>query len=273
MAKGTTKKTEKPTPTEVVVVDVRELPAVQERENASVEGFIEKAIAQNVPVETLERLLAVRRELKADHAKEAFIAAMANFQRECPVIVKDKAVLDKYGKLRYKYAPMDSIINQVREYIGKNGLSYTIDVTNEAGILTAVVKITHILGHSETSSFQVPIDKDGFMSAPQKYAAASTFAKRYALNNALGILTGDEDTDAADLDGGVNAEEPTKPAKVLDDTNPALATYKKQLEACRTLDELGTAWANLPIQAKNSLKGLKDELKAMISQETVIIPE
>ena len=34
------------------------------------------------------------------------------------------------------------------------------------------------------------------MSGSQQNAAANTFSKRYALCNALGILTGDEDTDA-----------------------------------------------------------------------------
>ncbi len=62
--------------------------------------------------------------------------------------------------------------------------------------MIATCKITHILGHSETSTFEAPIDKDSYMSAPQQYAAASTFAKRYAFCNALGILTGDEDNDA-----------------------------------------------------------------------------
>jgi hypothetical protein len=40
---------------------------------------------------------------------------------------------------------------------------------------------------------------DGYMTAPQKYASAQTFAKRYALCNVLGISTGDEDTDATDV--------------------------------------------------------------------------
>lgn len=260
--------------TDVTVIEAETLPSVQAQETSSVEGFIEKAIAQGATVETLEKLLAMRKELKAEHAKEAFIAAMSKFQAECPVIKKDKEVLDKYGKHRYNFAPMDSIVSQIKEPLGRNGLSYTVDTTNKDGLLTAVCKITHILGHSEISSFEVPIDKDSYMSAPQKYAAASTFAKRYAFQNALGILTGDQDTDAADLPGGVNApEEPKQAATPLDAGNPALATYKKQLESCRTLDELGTAWANLPIQAKNSLKDLKDDLKAMISEETTVVPD
>lgn len=169
------------------------------KETASVETFISQAIAQNLPVETMERLFALREKVKAEQGKEAFIAAMSQFQSECPVIVKDKNVYEKGSttRIRYKYAPIDSIVNQVRPFLGKNGLSYTVDLLNKDGLLTAICKVTHVLGHSETSSFEVPIDKDSYMSAPQQYAAASTFAKRYAFCNALGIMTGDEDTDAS----------------------------------------------------------------------------
>jgi len=73
-------------------------------------------------------------------------------------------------------------------------------VVNEPGFITAVCKITHNLGHSEESAFRIPIDTEGYMSAPQKYASALTFAKRYAFCNALGILTGEDDFDATDVE-------------------------------------------------------------------------
>jgi pyruvate/2-oxoglutarate/acetoin dehydrogenase E1 component len=57
-----------------------------------VEGLIEKAIVNNVPVDTMERILAMRRELKAEVAKEEFDRSMAKFQSECPVITKTKEV-------------------------------------------------------------------------------------------------------------------------------------------------------------------------------------
>jgi hypothetical protein len=183
--------------TEAVVVQ-ENAPAVQDKAVASVETWITTAIESNMPVETLERLFGLRKEYKAEIAREAFTEAMAQFQSKCPVIEKKKIVKDKFGKERYKYAPIDQIDEQTREARTGAGLSFATDVVNEDGYITAVVKVTHVLGHSETSSFRVPIDKDAFMSAPQKVAAAMTFAKRYAFCNAFGILTGDEDTDAVE---------------------------------------------------------------------------
>jgi ERF superfamily len=46
------------------------------------------------------------------------------------------------------------------------------------------------------------------MTAPQKYASALTFAKRYSLINILGIATGDEDTDATDVGKEKGAKSP-----------------------------------------------------------------
>jgi hypothetical protein len=97
------------------------------------------------------------------------------------------------------YAPLDTIVTQVRPILAKYGLSYAIETAQDANTITAICKVTHTMGHTEQSSFTVPVDKEGYMTAPQKIASALTYAKRYAFTNVLGILTGDEDTDATDV--------------------------------------------------------------------------
>lgn len=166
----------------------------------SVDTFISQAIAGNLPVETMEKLFSLREKVKAEQAKEAFVSALSGFQSECPVIEKKKKVMNKDGvSVRYQYAPLDVIVEQIKTPLAKYGFSYTWDVKNETGFITAVATITHKLGHSQTSEFKIPIDTEGYMTAPQKYASALTFAKRYSLVNALGISTGEEDTDATDV--------------------------------------------------------------------------
>lgn len=165
-----------------------------------VDSFIQQAISSNLPIETMEKLLALRDSEKAKWAKEQYVRAISSFQGSCPVIEKSKIVKNKDNSIRYKYAPLDSIVSQVKGLLKDNGLSYTINSGVKDGMLNATVTITHIDGHGESSSFEIPIDKEGFMTAPQKYASAQTFAKRYAFCNALGILTGEEDTDATDVE-------------------------------------------------------------------------
>lgn len=172
--------------------------------------FITQAIEKGLPVETMERLFSLREKVKAEQAREAFVRALSMFQKDCPVIEKTKKVLNKDGRtIRYQYAPLDVIVEKIKEPLAQYGLSYNWDVTNEPGFITAIAKVTHEFGHSEVSRFQVPVDTEGYMTAPQKYASALTFAKRYSLCNVLGISTGDEDTDATD----VNKEPDVKSVK------------------------------------------------------------
>lgn len=170
--------------------------AVQVRAPNSIDDLISQAVANKTPVETMERLFNLRKEVKAEVAKEAFVKAVADFQDECPVIEKKKKVTGKEGKLRYMFAPLDSIVEQIKKPLKNAGLSYRWETGNEEKAVNAICIVTHALGHSEQSSFSVPIDPEGYMSAPQRYAAALTFAKRYSLCNVLGISTADEDTDA-----------------------------------------------------------------------------
>jgi len=180
-----------------------------------VEKILLTAIEKNTPVDTMQRLLAMRREMLADLAKQEYDSAMSEFQASCPTIQKHKKVYDKHGKYRYSYAPMDDIISQVKEPLQRFGFSYLITSDLEAPEgkghwIVTTCKVTHKAGHSEVSAFKVPVDKDAFMSEQQKFASALTYAKRYAFCNAFGILTGDEDNDANDTAPEKTAEPPSE---------------------------------------------------------------
>lgn len=162
------------------------------------EALISQAIDKNVSVETMEKLLAMRRELKAEKAKEEYDRSMANFQTECPIIEKTKEVRTKTGAIAYKYAPIESIVAQVKEALKNNGFSYSTNMELKPTGVKVFVKVTHNGGHSEITEMEVPLGtQTNIMSSSQVVAAAQTFAKRYAFCNAFGILTGNEDTDAA----------------------------------------------------------------------------
>lgn len=173
----------------------------------NVEALISEAIKQRTPVDTMERILAMRRELKAEFAKEEFDRAMAKFQSECPVIQKTKDVKTDSGKVAYRYAPIESIVEQVKAPLQANGFSYSTNMELlESGVKVSV-KVTHAAGHSEHTQMSVPLGtKTNIMSASQVVAAAQTFAKRYAFCNAFGILTGDEDNDAQVTGGQVKSQ-------------------------------------------------------------------
>ena len=173
---------------------------VSKVEKVTPELMIQNAINKGLDVGTIERLMAMRTQIKEEYAREEFYKALAEFQKECPVIKKTKVVMNKDGKsVRYRYAPIDSIVEQTRELISKNGFSYNLrTITDlEGKHLTAVCQIYHEGGHTDESRFTIPVGTEEYMSDSQKYAARQTFAKRYAFCNAFGIMTGDEELEEA----------------------------------------------------------------------------
>jgi hypothetical protein len=182
---------------------------------SSAEGLIQQAISAGTPVEVIERLLAMRSQLNAERAKKEFDEAMARFQEECPTIVKTKEVKTRSGQVAYKYAPIESIVQQVKGPLARNGFSYKTQIDTLPTGVKATITARHVGGHSEDTSMEVPLGtKTEIMSLSQVTAAASTFAKRYAFCNAFGILTGDEDTDGAEFKESVvpRVYTPTRPA-------------------------------------------------------------
>jgi hypothetical protein len=178
-----------------------------------VEDLLRLAVERGATVETLERLMAIRRELNAERARNEFFAALSAFQAACPVIRKTKQVFEKHSttKVRYCYAPLETIVEQAAAIIKQHGFSYTFDSQMEPDGVMAICQVHHVAGHTERFTFKAPIQVDAYMSEPQKVAAAMTFASRYVFKNAFGILTGDDDTDGVDPASPIEPPQPAKP--------------------------------------------------------------
>jgi ribosomal protein L37AE/L43A len=167
--------------------------------NVDPEKLLSLAVDKGQSVETIEKLLTMRRELKAEWSKEQYYKALSQFQKECPVINKDSKVdfkNKKGGRTKYNYASLDTIVTQVRDVLETYGFSYTIKTKQSNGQVTAICESHHVDGHLESTEFSIPIDPEAFMNAAQKVASALTYAKRYSFCNAFGIMTGDDDDDA-----------------------------------------------------------------------------
>jgi len=162
------------------------------------QALIKHAIDKNLDLDKMERLLVMRKELKDEFARDEYFRNLALFQKEIPIIIKKSPVFEKNSKtaVRYKYAPIEDIITQVKNTLEKYGFSYTFKTKQDNGNFTTICQSYHKTGHMEKTEFTIPVGKSGFMSAPQEVASASTFAKRYAFCNAFGIVTESEDNDA-----------------------------------------------------------------------------
>lgn len=225
----------------------------------SIDQLLSQAIAQGVSADVVERFMAMRREMRAEWAKEQYVKAMAQFQADCPVIKKTKSVLNKQKELMYKYAPLDSIIFQTKALIQKHGFSYSteIDTTRNQAVKATCV-ITHINGHSERYEMEVPFgNKTEIMSHSQVTAAASTFAKRYAFQNGFGIMTSDEDNDARFTDEPVNDGKP-----ISDEERKVIADFEKAKKLLSSTTNVGTLRA-FQEQLKGKTRYDKKQLKEL----------
>ena len=170
-------------------------PAAMNHLSLNPQALIAMAIEKGASIDHIERLLAIRQGLIEEEAAREFHSAMSALQQNMPVIDKTKKVFDNKGKLRYCYADIGAIVKQSGPLIAQAGFSFTVDVVQESNCAAAIVTIAHSAGHRQKSEFRAPIDPTAYMSEPQKWASAATFAKRQAFCNAFGILTGDEDDD------------------------------------------------------------------------------
>lgn len=149
------------------------------------------AVKQGASVDTLERLMVVRKELRAEQAETEFNAALSAFQAECPIILRNREGHEN----RYRYAPLEQIVKEVTPLLSKHGFSHQEDGVVTEGWVEALVTVTHRAGHSITKRFKVPTESKAGMSPQQKFGAAMTYATRYAFCAAFGIRTADRDTD------------------------------------------------------------------------------
>lgn len=164
---------------------------------SSAVALIREAIANKADSAQLRELLAVRREWEADEARKAYNKAIADFQRGAPIIEKGD---DANGK---HYAALDRIWRTIRPLLTQLGLSVTwqvSEVRDGSTICHLEGMLRHRDGHGEKLTFDLPIP-DAITSSSGKavqnkaqvIGSANTYAKRYALCAALGIVTGIDD--------------------------------------------------------------------------------
>lgn len=182
--------------------------AVERVEGArEVMDLIQTALADDVSVEKLERLMALKERYDAKAAKAAYLDALAEFQTACPVIPKKKGVSFDSGpgaNVAYHYAPLEDITRIIDPILREHGLSYSWTTEGtEGGALNVVCIIRHAAGHEERIPFPVPTQTKAKMSAAQANGAALTYGRRQSLIAGLALTTADEDVDGIDVDGEI----------------------------------------------------------------------
>lgn len=155
--------------------------------------------------------------------------AIAKFQGEVP---NPKKVAEN-PFFKSSYVPLDEVINVVKPYLAKNGLSYFQTAGGDGKNITVTTLLMHTSGEWIESD---PLTVIATKPDPQQAGSAITYARRYSLSAILGIAS-EEDDDGNSSSG----KKESKPPVMITDK-----TKKK-------LDELATEYAELKEGNKEDL--------------------
>jgi len=156
-------------------------------------------------VGAVEQLVKLQERMEDRRAEKEYSVAFVALQGEMPSVQATKVVPNRDGTARYKFAPFDEIMRQVGPLLQKHGFTVTFSTDYTQGPPPRLVQhctLQHVSGHKRTNSFAVRVGGGPpGASETQADGAANTYAKRYALINALNITVGAELDDDARADG------------------------------------------------------------------------
>lgn len=163
--------------------------------------LIAYAISQNAPIETLEKLMWLQECYEKNEARKAYTKAMAAFKSDPPDIYKNKHVSfgTTRGTTEYDHATLDHVSDVVGRALSKHGLSHNWTI-EQNGKIKVTCTITHIMGHSESTSLESEAETSGTKNSIQAIGSAITYLQRYTLLALAGIAAKGQDNDGAGAD-------------------------------------------------------------------------
>lgn len=179
-----------------------------ESEVSEMSPLLRLAVEKSLSIEAIKELVQLHREEQDRQAARAFAQAMASFHEKCPPIPRKtenaQFTVTRAGTKRpSRYAALEDIDATIREPLAAEGLSRRWgSATIQDGMLTMDCIITHIGGHSESSSATMPVESKAGSSPQQKYGTAMAYVQRYSLIAALGLTTCHEDADGNQSESG-----------------------------------------------------------------------
>lgn len=191
--------------------------------------------------------------------------ALFEFQSANIVIPKNGQGTGRNGKA-YTYPTLDDVIKAIRPEMQKAGLVYAQIIDNN------VLHTTILALHADPADNKIVSSLDlGKPASAQELGARITYARRYTLLSALGLV-GDEDTDAKPEDvlpkmveeikaAPVHVREPSKTVETVD-PNSSLPYQKawNAIQSCKSADSMKV----IQTQIENSVKLTAEEIPQLL---------
>jgi hypothetical protein len=198
----------------------------------------------------LDKMMNFVKEMDAIQARKAYAQAMAAFRGLVQTVIRS-------GKGHTgTYAKLSDIEEQIRPALAQCQLtpSWRI-VKDEKDWIAVECRITHGMGHYESTSFGGPPDNSGAKNLLQQRASTVSYLERYTLKALLGLT--DKDDDGS---GGAPNTEPEK---------PKTHTVSGSDDEKRRLADLFRAASGAPRATKAQLADWYNQLLALVKKQTV----
>lgn len=169
---------------------------VAQQQTAQVLSMLERVLtAPDFDIDRAERLWAMQKEIRAEQAKGAFIAALSEMQSSIPAIKRAGQIKNNSGQVQSTYAKWEHINEAIGPVLRTHGFALSFRVQQEGSAITVVAVLSHKAGHQETTDIVLAPDTSGSKNAPQAVVSAISYGKRTTASALLNITSYDEDDD------------------------------------------------------------------------------
>jgi len=197
-------------PLELAQVSREAAPLAVNRPQPTVGDMLQAVIEKGITSENVAamgELVKLYERMEDKKAEKEFAAAFVRLQAETRVVKATKPVPNKDGSIRYTFAPFEEIMATVGPLLERHGFTVSFSTDYAEGRLIKICHLSHIGGYMRENKFAVRVGHGPpGASEAQGDGAASTYAKRFALCDALNIVI-EKDSDARAEGGSVTKEQ------------------------------------------------------------------
>ena len=160
--------------------------------------LIHIAVQNKYDLDYVDKLMDLQEKWEKREAEKAFIAAMAEFKKNPPMIIKEMAVKYKTktgGITSYNHASLGNVVYSIIEELSKYGLDSTWESHQDekTKLITITNVIRHTMGHCQKYSLSAYPDYSGGKNEIHALRSTVTHLSRYTILDNTGLATNEHE--------------------------------------------------------------------------------
>lgn len=164
-------------------------------------ALIALALEKDLDLDRLNQLMDLQERHAKLEAEKAFNRDMAKLKTDPPQILKDASVGYEGktgGTVSYTYATLGNVTNELIKSLSKYNFTHNwTHVQDEKGRIEVTCTLTHIEGHSKSTSLMASPDATGSKNPIQAIGSTVQYLKRYTLLSISGFAINENENDGS----------------------------------------------------------------------------